>query len=81
MITLVSRDTREIVGFDIAFDKSRERIQRLVDLSAKRVSTILTLIRRTQKCAMKALILRLKTKVRPTLSKVLTLTLDIIFLL
>ena len=34
-ITLVSRDTREIVGFDIAFDKSRERIQRLVDRSVK----------------------------------------------
>ena len=34
-ITLVSRDTREIVGFDIAFDKSRERIQRLVDHSVK----------------------------------------------
>ncbi len=28
-ITLVSRDTRENVGFDIAFDKSRERIQHL----------------------------------------------------
>ena len=34
-ITLVSRDTREIVGIDIAFDKSRERIQRLVDRSVK----------------------------------------------
>ena len=34
-ITLVSRDTREIVGFDIAFDKSRERLQRLVDRSVK----------------------------------------------
>ena len=34
-ITLVSRDTREIIGFDIAFDKSRERIQRLVDRSVK----------------------------------------------
>ena len=34
-ITLVSRDTREIVGFDIACDKSRERIQRLVDRSVK----------------------------------------------
>ena len=31
----MSRDTREIVGFDIAFDKSRERIQRLVDRSTK----------------------------------------------
>ena len=34
-ITLLSRDTREIVGFDIAFNKSRERIQRLVDRSMK----------------------------------------------
>lgn len=32
-IVLVSRDTREIVGFEIAFDESRERIQRLVDRS------------------------------------------------
>ena len=32
-ITLDSRDTREIVGFDITLDKSRERIQRLVDRS------------------------------------------------
>ncbi len=34
-IMLVSRDTREIVGFDRAFDKSRNRIQRLVDRSVK----------------------------------------------
>ena len=34
-ITLVSRDTREIVGFDIAFDKSHERIQLLVECSVK----------------------------------------------
>ena len=34
-ITLVRRDTREIVGFDIAFDKSRERIQHLVERSVK----------------------------------------------
>ena len=35
VITLVSRDKRQIVGYDIAFDKSRERIQRLVDNSPK----------------------------------------------
>ena len=34
-ITPVSRDTREIVGFDIVLDKSRERVQRLVDNSVK----------------------------------------------
>ena len=34
-MTLVSRDKRQIVGYDIAFDKSRERIQRLVDRSPK----------------------------------------------
>ena len=34
-ITLVSRDTRQIVGYDIAFDKSSERIQRLIDSSVK----------------------------------------------
>jgi len=31
----VSRDKRQIVGYDIAFDKSRERIQHLVDNSPK----------------------------------------------
>lgn len=34
-ITLLSRAAREIVGFDIAFDKSRKRIQRLVDRSVR----------------------------------------------
>lgn len=34
-MTLVSRDKRQIVGYDIAFDRSRERIQRLVDNSPK----------------------------------------------
>ncbi len=34
-MTLVSRDKRQIVGYDIAFDKSRERIQRLVDNAPK----------------------------------------------
>ena len=31
----VSREKRQIVGYDIAFDKSRERIQKLVDSSPK----------------------------------------------
>ena len=57
-ITLVSRDTREIVGFDIAFDKSRERIQRLLVAPRRRVNTTLTLIRRIRKCAMKVFTLR-----------------------
>ena len=34
-MTLVSRDKRQIVGYDIAFDKSRERIKQLVDNSPK----------------------------------------------
>jgi len=34
-MTLVSRDKRQIVGYDIAFDKSREKIQQLVDRSPK----------------------------------------------
>ena len=34
-MTLVSRDKRQIVGYDIAFDKSRERIQHLVDRAPK----------------------------------------------
>ena len=35
MITLVSREKRQIVVYDIAFDKSRKRIQQLVDNSPK----------------------------------------------
>ena len=31
----MSRDKRQIVGYDIAFDKSRKRIQNLVDSSSK----------------------------------------------
>ena len=33
LITMVSRNPRQIVGFDVAFDKSPERIQKLVDTS------------------------------------------------
>ena len=35
VITLVSRNKRQIVGYDIAFDKIRDRIQKLVDCSPK----------------------------------------------
>jgi len=35
VITLVSRNKRQIVGYDIDFDKSRGRIQKLVDKSLK----------------------------------------------
>ena len=35
VITLVNREKRQIVGYDIAFDRSRERIQKLVDKSVK----------------------------------------------
>ena len=31
IITMVSREPRQIVGFDVAFDKSPERIQRILD--------------------------------------------------
>lgn len=31
LMTMVSRDPRQIVGFDAAFDKSPERIQNIVD--------------------------------------------------
>ena len=31
VITMISRNPRLIVGFDVAFDKSRERIQKIVD--------------------------------------------------
>lgn len=30
-MTMVSREPRQIVGFDVAFDKSSERIQKIVD--------------------------------------------------
>ena len=35
VMTLVSRDKRQILGYDIAFDRSKERIQKLVDKSVK----------------------------------------------
>ena len=35
VITLVNREKRQIVGYDIAFDRSKERIQKLVDNSSK----------------------------------------------
>ena len=56
MITLVNREKRQIVGYDIAFDKSRERIQKLVDSSPKADPTILTLILLTRKFVIMELI-------------------------
>lgn len=35
LITMISRNPRMIVGFDVAFDKSPERIQKIVDSSPK----------------------------------------------
>lgn len=35
LITMVSREPRQIVGFDVDFDKSSERIQNVVDTSPK----------------------------------------------
>ncbi len=35
MITLVTRKPRQIVGFDVVYDKSEERIQKIVDSSIK----------------------------------------------
>ncbi|MDO4504562.1 MAG: hypothetical protein Q4B84_05460 [Clostridia bacterium] len=34
-MTLVSRGKRQILGYEIAFDRSREKIQKLVDKSVK----------------------------------------------
>ena len=34
-MTSVSRDERQIVGYDIAFDRNKDRIQKLVDNSPK----------------------------------------------
>ena len=31
LVTMVSREPRQIVGFSVAYDKSRERIQGIVD--------------------------------------------------
>ena len=33
LMTMVSRCSREIVGFDVAYDKSPERIQKMVDVA------------------------------------------------
>jgi IS1 family transposase len=33
LITMVSREPRQIVGFDVAYDKAPERIQKIVDSS------------------------------------------------
>ena len=38
LITLVSRDNRQIVGYDVAYDKGWERIQKLVDKAPKAYS-------------------------------------------
>ncbi len=35
MITFVTREPRQIVGFDIAFDKSEKRIQKIADNAPK----------------------------------------------
>ena len=35
LMTMVSRNPRQIVGFDVAYDKSPERIQRIVDNSSE----------------------------------------------
>ena len=35
IMTPVSRDKRQILGYDIAFDRNKERIQKLIDNSAK----------------------------------------------
>ena len=35
MITLVTIKPRQIVGFDVAYDKSEERIQKIVDSTIK----------------------------------------------
>ena len=49
VMTLVSRDKRQILGYDIALDKSRERIQKLIDNSAKASNITLRLILPMQK--------------------------------
>ena len=51
VMILVSRDKRQILGYDIAFDRSKE--QKLVDSS----TTILMLILPMQKFAMRVCIL------------------------
>ena len=38
LITLVSRDNRQIVGYDVAYDKDWKRIQKLVDKAPKAYS-------------------------------------------
>jgi IS1 family transposase len=42
ILAMVSRNPRQIVGFDVAFDKSRERIQEMVDSSSSVASSYCT---------------------------------------
>ena len=35
VITLVTRNQRQIVGFDVAYDKNENRIQKIVDKAVK----------------------------------------------
>ena len=39
MITLVTRKPRQIVGFDVAYDKSKERIQRIQKIVDRSINT------------------------------------------
>ena len=57
VMTLVSRDKRQILGYDIALDKSRERIQKLIDNSAKASNITLRLILPMQKFVTKVYML------------------------
>ena len=78
---LVSRDKRQILGYDAAFDKNRDRIQNLVDNSPKASIIIQILILRIQKFVIMINTHLWKIKVRLILLKALTLILGIILLL
>ena len=81
-MTLVSRDKRQIVGYDIAFDKSRERIQRLVDNAPKAIQYYSDAYHAYSEICYECYHLSLKNKSQTyTLLKALILILDIISLL
>ena len=80
-MTLVNRKTREIVGYDIARDRSLQRIQNLVDNSPKAELYFSDAFRFIYRFVTKEFIALLTTNLKLLLLNLLMLFSDIIFLL